>query len=258
MRKLNLILILAMPVYANMRAPIIVKRGTSALRADHPDKIQVLSENLEFVCPQAYTGGVNFESFAAAACDARVTYRIRADATRVLLTFVYSGATPVTWQVGDKTFKSHGAPLTAQQKSCPYCPQSLEKVQAAMQEIELGRGENTLMISYQQALSFSESSHGYFSSSQWTQSFTYELWPIAEWNQAPDFFANLTLSVATRDGFLGMGEKDDVIRCYVDEENNTTNVELRSLKATDGRRTMSARVVLKKAPQRLRCEYAGE
>ena len=258
MRKLNLILILALPAYANMRAPIMVNRGTSALRADHPDKIQVLSENLEFVCPQAYTGGVNFESFAATACDARVTYRIRADAARVLLTFVYSGATPVTWQVGDKTFKSDGAPLTAQQKSCPYCPQSLEKVQAAMQEIELGRGENTLVISYRQALSFSESGHSYFSSGKWTQSFTYELWPIAEWNQAPNFFANLRLSIAARDGFLGIGYKDDTIKCYIEEDGKFSEVDLSLSKPSAGMRSATARVALKRAPQRLRCEYAAE
>jgi hypothetical protein len=122
---------------------------------------------------------------------------------------------------------------------------------------DLTEGENTLAISYRQPLAFTESGHSYFSAGKWRQSFTYELWPIAEWQWAPDFAADLQLKIAARDGFLGIGYKDDTIRCYIDEDGKFNEVDLSLSKPSAGMRSASSRVALKRAPQRLRCEYAA-
>ena len=71
MRKIFLILLLALPLFANMRAPVMIKRGASALKSVSAAKMEVLSESLEFDCPAAYTGGVNMALFANAGCRAR-------------------------------------------------------------------------------------------------------------------------------------------------------------------------------------------
>ncbi len=255
MRKLNLVLFLVLPAYANMRAPVEVKRAPSALRAEQRGKIEVLSESLEFDCPAAYSGGVNMALFADAGCAARVTYRIRSEAMSVQLAFVYSGTGEVAWQLAGKTFTSKPAPLSPQQKSCPNCPQSLEKLQTAVQVLDLAKGENTLVIAYRQPLEFRESGHSYFSAGKWKQGFSYELWPIAEWQWAPGFHADLRLSIAARDGFLGIGYKDDTIKCYIDEDGKFSPVDLSLIKPSAGVRSATARVALKRAPQRLRCEY---
>lgn len=257
MRKLNLVLILALPAYANMRAPVEVRRAPSALKAEQSGKIEVLSESLEFDCPAAYSGGVNMTHFAEAGCRARVAYRIRSQAVSVQLAFVYSGTGEVSWQLAGKTFASKPAPLSPQQKSCPHCPQSLAQLQTAVQMLNLAEGENTLVISYLQPLEFRESGHSYFSAGKWKQGFTYELWPIAEWQWAPDFHATLRLSIAARDGFLGIGYKEDLIRCYLDEDGKFSEVDLSLSKPAAGLRSASARVALRRAPQRLRCEYAA-
>ncbi len=257
MRKLNLVLILVLPLCANMRAPVEVKRAPTALRAEQSGKIEVLSENLEFDCPQAFSGSVNYEYFAKTNCFARVTYRIRSSAARVNLTFVYSGSGEVEWEIGQQIFTSKPAPLSPQQKSCPYCPQSLAQLQTAVQMLDLAEGENTLVISYRQPLEFRESGHSYFSAGKWKQSFTYELWPIAEWQWAPDFHATLRLSIAARDGFLGIGFKKDLVRCYIDEYGKFSEVDLSLSKPSAGARSASARVALRRSPQRLRCEYAA-
>lgn len=257
MRKIFLILLLVLPLYANMRAPVMIKRGASALKSVSAAKMEVLSESLEFDCPAAYTGGVNMALFADSACAARVTYRIRSEAVSVQLAFVYSGTGGVEWQIGGKTFTSKAAALSPQQQSCPHCPQSLEKLQNAVQQLDLATGENTLVIKYRQPLAFTESGHSYFSAGKWRQSITYELWPIAEWQWAPDFHATLRVSIAARDGFLGFGYKEDLIRCYIDEDGKFSEVDLSLSKPSAGARSASARVALRRAPQRLRCEYAA-
>lgn len=44
---------------------------------------------------------------------------------------------------------------------------------------------------YEQPLSVSEISHGYFQSSKWSNSFAYELWPLREWKLDSKFEMNI-------------------------------------------------------------------
>lgn len=245
------------PLYANMRAPVHVEHGSSELRG-MPADLRVLGETLDFQCPEAYKGKPDFAAFAARTCQVRVLYRVSATAaTQVKLVFVFAGKADVTWKQGAKVFKSKAAALKATDKKvCPYCPEDMKNIFAAEQNVDIVPGTSEIEVSYEQALSYDESGHSYFSDGKWSQGFSYELWPLAEWRWAPDMYADVKFSVAARSGFLGIGYKDDKMQCDIEENGKFTPVALNIGKAVDGRRIATARIMLKKRPERLRCFYA--
>lgn len=242
-----------------MRAPVHVEHGSSELRG-MPADLRVLGETLDFQCPEAYKGKPDFAAFAARACRVRVLYRISATAaTQVKLVFVFAGKGEVIWKHGGKISKSMPAAFKAAgKKICTYCPDDLKRVNSTEKTVDLVAGNNEIEVSYDQALSYDESGHSYFSDGKWSQGFSYELWPLAEWQWAPDFAAELKFSVAARSGFLGIGYKDDKMQCDIEDNGKFTPVALNIGKETNDRRTATARIALKKRPERLRCSYAAD
>lgn len=251
--------VLAAPLSANMRAPVHIVHGSSELRGAQAD-LRVLNEVLEFDCPEAYKGKPDMTALAARTCHVRVLYRISASAaTQVKLAFVYAGKGDVLWKVGGKVSRSSPQQMKdTDKKVCTYCPDEMKRLNSAGQVVDLVAGSNEIELNYEQALSYDESGHSYFSDGKWAQGFTYELWPIAEWQWAPDFSAELKFSVAARSGFLGIGYKDDQMRCSIEENGKFTPLPVSVQKVTGDRRTATARIELKRRPQRLDCSYAAE
>lgn len=249
----------ASPLSANMRAPVHIQHGSSELRGMAAN-LRVLTEVLEFHCPESYKGKPDMKAFEARTCNVRVVYRISASAaTQVKLAFVYAGKGDVQWKVGGKTFRSSPQLLkSTDKKICSYCPDEMKRVNSAEQVVDLVSGINDVEVSYEQALSYDESGHSYFSDGRWAQGFTYELWPIAEWQWAPDFHAEMKFSIAARSGFLGIGYKDDKMNCSIEENGKYTQIPISVQKVTENRRTATARIELKRRPQRLDCSYAAE
>jgi hypothetical protein len=252
-------LILPATAFANMRAPVRIERAHTLVKSEQAGKIKVLAETLEFHCPESYQGKPNTEIFSVRACDTRARYKIAADGESVKLTFLFSGTGRVTWKHGDKiftgearVFKKDGSPR------CSYCPDSIKNVLAAEQTLDLAKGENDIEISYRQGLAYDEHGHGYFSDGKWIQGFTYELWPIAEWQWGEKFALELKFSVAARSGFLGVGYKNDTMRCFIDENGKEREISLIHDKVTNDRRTTTAHIGLEKKPQQLRCHYAAD
>lgn len=245
--------------WANLRAPVHIERAGSALKAETA-ALKILGETLEFHCPQSHTGKMDFELFATRACDARVRYRILAEKTeQVKLTFVFSGSGNVIWRQGTKiqTVASRSMKID-DRKTCLFCPDSMKTSQIAEQAITFEKGESELEISYRQALSYDERGHGYFSDGKWTQGFTYELWPIAEWQWAESVTAEIKFSIGARPGFLGIGYKDDRMQCFIEENGALADLSLAVGKLTEDRRTATGSLKLARKPQRLRCSYATD
>ncbi len=246
-------------VWPNLRAPVRIDRAGSELRAEKA-ALKVLGETLEFHCPEAHTGKMNFDLFAARACDARVRYKIFAAADeKVKLSFVFSGSGNVSFRYREKLFTA--APQTRKiddRKLCSFCPDAMKNLQIAEQILEFEKGEGELEIQYRQALSYDERGHSYFSNGNWTQGFTYELWPIAEWQWADNITASVQLSIGARSGFLGIGYKNDQIRCVVEENEKQTEIPLTVTAVKDERRSAATQVKLAKKPQRLRCSYSAD
>ncbi|MBS0617865.1 MAG: hypothetical protein JSR44_06725 [Spirochaetes bacterium] len=250
-------LLFAPTLHANLRAPIRIEHAAARLVAPK-SSARVLGESLEFHCPEAYTGKHNYEKFEARVCKARVRYRIDSPGERLRLQFVFSGNANVVWRLADKMLQSQAlATKPAAKTECRFCPESMQSIQTATQEFDFAKGESTLEIQYEQSLSYSESGHGYFSASKWQQSFTYELWPLAEWQWGDSVTADLTFTIAARSGFLGLGYKDDTMRCALEENEKSTELALAVAQVENDTRTATGRVALKKSPQRLRCWYAA-
>lgn len=246
--------------YANMRAPVHIDRGNTGLKAENVGYLKILGETLEFQCPESYTGKPNFELFAGRACDARVRYKISAEkAERVKLQFIFSGSGNVNWRLKDKVATTSPQELKiTDQRVCSFCPDSMKNLLSAEGVFDFEKGENVLEISYRQALGYDERGHSYFSDGTWTQGFTYELWPIAEWQWGDNVTAELKFNIVARSGFLGIGYKDDAMKCFMEVNGASEEIQLKREKMTDILRRVSATVLLKKKAQRLRCFYGAQ
>lgn len=246
--------------YANLRAPVHIDRGSTGLKSENGGSLKILGETLEFQCPESYAGKPDFELFAVRACQARVRYRISAaSAEHVKLEFIFSGFGNVAWRLRDKLTTTEPRPIKITgRKICSSCPDSMKNLLSASEVISLEQGENELEISYRQALSYDERGHGYFSDGKWTQGFSYELWPIAEWQWAEKASAELKFNIVARSGFLGIGYKGDTMKCFLDENGTSDEIAIKREEMTDILRRVSAVFPLKKSSQRLRCSYGAE
>lgn len=243
-----------------MRAPIRIERVTVQLSSGKAD-LTVLGEKLFFDCPEAFIGKHDYTKFAARYCHAKVQYRIHSPrSTTVLLQFIYSGAKKIRWIYQNKEFVSETQNFTPKRRdSCTYCPDELKASQKAQHEIHFDEGESVLEIEYQQLLSYLEYNLGYFSTSKWSQSFTYELWPIAEWQWKDTPQVELTFSVKARDGFLGIGYKEDKLSCQlIEPDNKITELPLKISDTVSGKRTAHTTIGLKRTALQLTCTYAAK
>jgi hypothetical protein len=141
LRKVFFMLCVSTGVSANLRAPVRIDRAGTELKAEKA-ALKVLSETLEFQCPEAYTGKMDFDLFAARACDARVRYQISAAATeRVKLTFVFSGTGKVSFRYRDKVLTAEPqSQKIGDRRFCSFCPDSMKNLQVAEQVMEFEKG----------------------------------------------------------------------------------------------------------------------
>lgn len=246
-------------LFANMRAPIHVNRAGITLYAPKANLV-LLGEKLIFDCPESFVGKHDYAKFIARVCRAKVQYSIRApQATEVLLQFIYSGSKEVSWIYQGKKMVTVARTFTvAKSDLCNYCPDDFNTLQKVQQEIQFIKGESVLEIDYEQQLSYEERNLGYFSTSTWLQSFTYELWPIAEWQWGENPKAELVFSVKARDSFLGFGYKDDALQCQTIEGETKTLIPLTFSPVKSGKRTAVATVALRRAPLQLQCSYIAK
>jgi len=256
MRHAKLFLVCAMPAFANLRAPFQVDRIGSGIKSPNVTGLIVKSENLEFDCPAAYIGSLDIEKLSARFCKARVTYKIAGGRGVAEFRFVYAGRTETKWQYRGESHTSIAVnEKNLDKRVCSFCPEDMKTIQIAAQQLTLVAEDSDLTIEYDQALSYRESGHGYFSGGTFEQSFRYELWPIAEWQWAEGFHADLTLRVRARDGFLGIGYKKDKIACAVEDHQSQQNLNF-AISSQNGVTIAKTRVSIEKKPQKLRCSYS--
>jgi hypothetical protein len=242
-----------------MRAPVRIERGHSRLLAK-PAQLRLSGERLEFDCPAAHTGKPDHTLFAGQSCVARVTYQISSAADEtVALSFIYSGGDQVEWSFGAGTKSVISRIVQAPDKlNCTYCPDDMRSLRIAETEADIKNTLREITVRYRQALDYDESGHGYLSDGKWTQGFSYELWPLAEWQWDSKILARLTLRIAARRGFLGIGYKKDEVSCAVLAGEKSIPVALSVGEPKDGFRIVSAEIELQKQPQRLRCSWSAE
>jgi hypothetical protein len=253
------LLILTASLSANMRAPVRIERGHSRL-IGKTARLRLSGERLELDCPAAHTGKADYTLFARQSCVARVIYEIASAADeKVVLSFIYSGGEQVEWSFGAGTKSVISRIFQAGDKlHCTFCPDEMRSLRVAEIEADVKTTLREIMVHYRQALDYEESGHGYLSDGKWTQGFSYELWPLAEWQWDSKILARLTLKIAARPGFLGIGYKKDEVSCTVRAGEESIPVALSIGEPKDGFRIATAEIELQKKPQRLRCSWSAE
>ncbi|MBL8021206.1 MAG: hypothetical protein JNM27_16170 [Leptospirales bacterium] len=219
---LILFILLSTSVMANLRAPWQITPFPSFALVGGKALV-VVAEDLEFDCPDLYKNEPDFDSLRKAACKVNATYRVVAKAdTVVALEFIGPSTDLMTANVNGKSSEivASGIPLTRKQAEaygmypiCRFCASDEMQLKSGRFRAILKSGENTIHVTYVQQLALREVSYGYFQDSRWSQGFDYELWPLAEWEIAPDFRMNIRIRTPARGFFSRIFETDHPWEC---------------------------------------------
>lgn len=222
--------------------------------------LQLRGERLEFRCPASYTGKPKYEISAAGFCTGKVTYHITAQVDEVVsLAFVYSGGEKVVWSSGAAKAESKARAMSAADTSaCRFCPDAMKTQRVAEAELSLKTSSREIGVIYEQALDYEERGHSYFSEGKWLQGFTYELWPLAEWQWQQKIVAELSIRIAARPGFPGLGHKIEEVYCEVRSGERIIPIALSAGEVIAGERQYTAQAELHRQPQRLHCYWSSK
>ncbi|HEY1405712.1 MAG TPA: hypothetical protein VF857_03800 [Spirochaetota bacterium] len=209
MRRLHIaviFIILALTTHAagNMRAPLIVTFMSSSALTKSTGT--VLSERLTFDCDAPVTAANSKnETIDLLMRYARITasYTIFVERDEEISTsFILADNLPVTIILNGKNIgTSDSRPIS----DVPKMKRSWHTLDKSLYEssfkAKLGKGINELTITYRQPMSFSENHYGYFTTSTYITSFSYEMWPLREWTLADNFAVELNVMMSDDTGF---------------------------------------------------------
>lgn len=187
-----LLLLLATPAHANLRAPTIVPTGVSAgpLPPAGDAPVEVLNERLSFSCDSNR-------------CNVNATYRIRAQRDVTLsLTFIMATPEKAAAEVnGHSTQVSAAVPLAKLPPEADI-PNDLRQPNGNPPPLfevtfaaALVTGPNTVRVTYPQPLGREERGHSYWSKGRFLEFFRYELWPIFKWRRPAEFAIDLSITM---------------------------------------------------------------
>ncbi len=213
-------------LYANMRQRWQVDRHPSYF----PESVEgatVLSEDLVFQCDAPYEGDAEWEKMEESGCDVTARYRLQAAPAKAALEFILPSNAPVSARVNGRPSPTALRELTLSDltpeayrlsRICNFCGEATSRLYAAAFDAALTEGENTIEVTYRQPYSFYETRYGYFTTSEWVNAFSYELWPLKTWKRAADFQLKLRVN-AVRPSFLRRMWKETEIRCKGEDLN---------------------------------------
>ncbi len=197
-------------VLANLRAPMWFPEAPSSFLSkvssdNTAQNLEVQKERLTMDC--SYTS-----------CDVDAVYYIAAkQSERLQFEFILPVDVSVVTNI-------NGLSSVATVSMIPYSisdrfnDNSSAKAYKAVFTGRLNAGDNFIQINYEQKLGLFESDYGYFTHSRFTEKFTYALGPLKEWQLAPDFSLDITLSTPKqrpdRDGWSLFKKRS--ISCQLD------------------------------------------
>ena len=187
---------------ANLRAPRHLDQPPSsalALAADAAASLVVTGETLDFSCETS--------------CQVSAIYSVTATAAgEYAFSFVLPQSAAVTAQVND-------APSTLATAEVARIDKlrhdgETEPVEARFRGA-LRAGANRIVVRYQQPLANHETDYGYFRKGRFIEFFRYELWPLKQWQRAPQFTLRLTVTLPRKPpGFWARHSgKYKIIKC---------------------------------------------
>lgn len=152
--------------------------------ADGTDEPVVLGEELRFRCE---TKG----------CAVTATYRIHvASDRRISTALILPAQKRVTVRHGSRVITV--VPVVAPEIPWPdaaYWGQVLPPLYKAAFAVELAKGENSVTVEYVQPLAARERGHSYFRDGVRIKMWSYELWPLGEWQRKPGMQIRISIDV---------------------------------------------------------------
>lgn len=198
-----IILIIQIPVTANMRAPYHREyRSSSGLT--RIEGVTLLSEKISFEFDRYFTGSAGTVSEEKIYCTVKAMYKVSSDnIADAEFEFISPSAESATVMVNDLN-----SPVSAKalEKSPGSSQGSWSMFYRDLYSLKfsgsLKEGDNTISVTYRQPLSVSEISYGYFSKSLWNTGASYEFAPVKEWKRSVSFLAEIVLSVPYKRGIM--------------------------------------------------------
>ncbi len=208
-------------VYANMRQRWQVDRYPSYFPQSVPGA-SVDSEDLNFICDLAYEGDADWSEMQKRGCNVRALYAITTKTERgVALEFILPSEDPVTVFINGEKVKVDSREIVMTDTTrrayrlsevCHFCGSKFSRLYAASFDGKLRAGTNKIEVHYRQPYSFYETAYGYFKTSEWLNSFEYELWPLRSWEVSPGFKMNIRVQLQ-RPGWLKRITTDSKLEC---------------------------------------------
>lgn len=188
----------ASPPQANMRAPRALEfPPSSALQNPLPTAgLIVREESLSFaLAPYPEAADIDDSHYGFATVNAIYTVEATHAGTYELA-FVTPDATPTQILLNDFEINASAPTLSTQQGNSRY------KTWESRFQLSLSQGRNVIAVTYRQPVSAHEWNLGYFRHSKWHSDIHYELWPLKEWQLAPNFRLNINVQIADDSGWL--------------------------------------------------------
>jgi len=245
---------------ANIRAPVLVPQYETKIVSPQAEGITVLREELNFDCPELFQGNSEYATMLSMTCGANIRYFIKnIKAQRLLLRFVFSGGGDVAWKIDESSqvIKKSDHEAGAKQLNCRWCDSKEIKLFQSEHSFLIPEGEHQIQIQYQQKLSFLEVEYGYSKKSQWSQSFTYETWPLKEWKIDHKFTLRLTIKTPLDKTSPGQSERALDARCYQNQSESSKLEEI-PFKSIKQENHSIATFVLHTIPHQINCSYAQD
>jgi hypothetical protein len=185
-------------IWSNMRAPWMINRYPSYTIISKNKSLIVLKEDLNFNCDSLYEGKGELKKILEKKCDVTAVYWINSENEETYsFEFVLPSRKIVSVDINEdlsekispKPFNISDLEREGYRLSnlCQFCESEVNHLFTIQFNSKIHVGTNRIQVKYEQPLSISESSYGYFTSSKWFNGFDYELWPLHEWNIDPKF-----------------------------------------------------------------------
>lgn len=184
--------------FANMRAPWVINRYPSYSITKTNGELSVLSEDLIFNCDRVYEGDGDLSKILEKKCNVEAVYKIESNvAVKLNFEFVLPSEKNIWASINhsnEEMVQAKKIKLSDLEKEgyrlsdlCRFCEAEVNSLYTATFSGNLNIGENEIRVKYEQPLSATEVSYGYFKKSKWSNGFSYELWPLKEWKFDSNF-----------------------------------------------------------------------
>lgn len=192
---------LCAPVSANLRAPVIEQYRASSALAPHVQGLLVEREHLTIQLGKPYSGDLLAMERKPHKAWIEARYQVRAqEGFEGRFDFVMAlpaETTEVTIN-GQPVSAAEVKPEERRVEEGRHKGEPLPPAAALVRfNGSLQTGTNEIRVRYSQPLGRHELDYGYFKTSRWASMVAYELWPLREWQRAPDF--SLQIEVTAED-----------------------------------------------------------